>query len=410
MHQQKSDFLSACINMFKGLIGIGVLSLPIAFSRSGYLTGLFLLTFCGQLMIYVSKKMMEIADKQLFQAQNITQFCIQTLGKKSELLINICLFGMQLSVCVAYVIYFTSYFQEIFCILIVNRQNYICQSRLIPLLFSLVLIFPLIFIKEISKLQQWSLMANILVFFSLSVISLFCIYNIFINGVSQQKSAFKFDGLGNSVGVFIFTFEGIGLYFDIRYSMKEPYRFKQVLEYTINFTILLYSLIALLGYITFGDNVQDVILFNLPINGFFFNFVQLCYCVALIFSYPLQIFPLVDVKNQYIYVNENYQENNDLDNINQKKIQYEIKSVFVRVFFTLFIFLSALLLNKVSIFINLIGSVCGTTLSYAIPVIICNKCNKNLSKEQYYINCLILIIGIGFGFFGIKSTIQAFYI
>jgi len=49
------------MNLFKGLVGIGVLSLPIAFKKSGWLAGIIFLILCGIAMIYLSSQMMEIA-------------------------------------------------------------------------------------------------------------------------------------------------------------------------------------------------------------------------------------------------------------------------------------------------------------------------------------------------------------
>ena len=68
--------------------------------------------------------------------------------------------------------------------------------------------------------------------------------------------------IGNSIGVFIFTFEGIGVYFNIRNSMIEPNRFNSVLNVAIAVGICIYCMVGFLGYMTFGSDVADLILFN----------------------------------------------------------------------------------------------------------------------------------------------------
>ena len=108
------------------------------------------------------------------------------------------------------------------------------------------------------------------------------------------------------------------------------------------------------------------------------------------------------IENNIHYVNENIEEPN-----NKNNYQLEGKySTGIRIIFTIFIFGSALFLEKVSVFINLIGSVCGTLLSIAIPVVICNKCTPNITNKQFFVNCVILFFGVGFGCFGVKSSLE----
>lgn len=49
--------------------------------------------------------------------------------------------------------------------------------------------------------------------------------------------------------------------------MKEPQRFNVVLNYVIYFALILYTTFGLLGYLTFGSAIKDIILFNFDLTN-----------------------------------------------------------------------------------------------------------------------------------------------
>lgn len=98
---------------------------------------------------------------------------------------------------------------------------------------------------------------------------------------------FNFRGIGNSIGVFIFTFEGTGVYFNVRYAMVEPKRFKTVLNLSLGLSMIMYCLVGLLGYLAFGNTVDDIILFSFNDDVIVIQVIKVAYCVALILTYPI---------------------------------------------------------------------------------------------------------------------------
>ena len=61
-NEKKTSVLGATINMFKALVGIGVLALPSAFNSSGWLGGLIVLPLCAIAMLYFSLELIKVAD------------------------------------------------------------------------------------------------------------------------------------------------------------------------------------------------------------------------------------------------------------------------------------------------------------------------------------------------------------
>ncbi|KAL4490900.1 hypothetical protein ABPG72_008636 [Tetrahymena utriculariae] len=510
--EQKSSEFHATVNLFKGLVGIGILSLPIGFSKSGWLAGLIILPLCGIGMLYLSQQMMSLADKTHSKSKNITEFCSDMLGKRSITFVNVCLFGIQLGVCISYVIFFTSYFKKSFCHTM-GETSYSCESRIPSLLVALVILLPCIFIRHMDKLKQWSMSANVFILCSLLIISLYCGYNLKQNGLPEVQQ-FNFSSMGDSVGIFIFTFEGVGLYFDVRHSMQEPKRFFVVLNYVIYFALILYTSFGILGYLTFGSKVKDIILFNFDLTNPVLFVVQILYCISLILSYPIQIFPCVNLVehkilkkfcakqfaileeerqrkinevNQYLIsetddkqsqipqklpflqkkknkafsftassgrersnslnnrqivsAGEQTDDENKLDEIRYRQ-RHQFYSTFleqeetmeiqdydqlsevfldeddesrflkysclVRLGFLAFVFLMAMSIDRISIFINFIGSICGTALCYFIPVMIIYKNESNIPFWKSLVNWFIFLVALACGIFGAYSSVILF--
>lgn len=128
--------------------------------------------------------MMRVADETKSKAKNITEFCSEMLGKNSITFVNVCLFGIQLGVCISYVIFFTTYFKKSFCHTL-GDSSYACESRIPSLLVALVILLPCIFIRHMDKLKKWSMSANIFILCSLFIISLYCGLQMNSNGMPE---------------------------------------------------------------------------------------------------------------------------------------------------------------------------------------------------------------------------------
>lgn len=138
------------------------------------------------------------------------------------------------------------------------------------------------------------MVGNVVVLISLATVTVYCLIFLSQDGVGEVD-VINPTSMGSSIGVFIFAFEGVGVYFNIRNSMKQPSKFGSVLNYSITVAISLYCLIGLLGYLTFGKDVNDIILFSFREDNIPMQIIQFIYCISLIFTYPVQIFPCVNV-------------------------------------------------------------------------------------------------------------------
>jgi len=75
--------------------------------------------------------------------------------------------------------------------------------------------------------------------------------------------------------------------------MQEPKRFPAVLNLVVVILTVLYCCFGLLGYIAFGALTADIILFNFDKSVIAIFVIKILYCISLLLSVPLQIFPCV---------------------------------------------------------------------------------------------------------------------
>lgn len=117
-------------------------------------------------------------------------------------------------------IFFSTYFKESLCFFTdYDRKNPLCESRLFSILLSFILVGPSIFIRNISKLKDWSLFANGLILVSLIIILVSCVFKMNTSYIeSDNIQAIRWTSIGKAVGVFVFAFEGATLFFEVRYN------------------------------------------------------------------------------------------------------------------------------------------------------------------------------------------------
>lgn len=96
------------------------------------------------------------------------------------------------------------------------------------------------------------------------------------------------------IGLAILNFEGNTGALNIYASMKHQQHFFCVTLSTIILIVSLCCFVAAMSYSTFGQYTRDVITLNLPHNELT-TFLKLSYCFGLLFTYPIQLFPAMDL-------------------------------------------------------------------------------------------------------------------
>ncbi|GLB40221.1 putative transmembrane amino acid transporter protein [Lyophyllum shimeji] len=168
------------------------------------------------------------------------------------------------------------------------------------ILVQLVIFLPLALVRDIAKLSTTALIADVFILAGLVYIFSSEISIITSRGVADVKM-FNPKDFSLFIGTAVFSFEGIGLVIPITDSMREPRKFPAVLTGVMAFLTILFGGAGALGYLTFGSEVETVVLVNLNTESSMVQTVQFLYSLAILLSVPLQFFPAVRILENGIF-------------------------------------------------------------------------------------------------------------
>ena len=277
---------------------------------------------------------------------------------------------------------------------------------------AVLIIIPLCWIKTLRNLSYVSLLMLIGQFTTFFVIIYFCSQTILIKaGIfnSIDVGHRNFDDIKMIdlyhyplfIGIGMLSIESNAIAINIRASMKQPEYFNFVYYLTLSITFMLLITIGSLGYIAYGNDTEDLITLNLPNNSLTLG-VRLTYCLCLLGTYPVQFVPIIDLIEQ----SKCYKSLPNLSIIDIK--YYTVKTLYV-----LFTGIMAILIPRLGLFIDLIGSFSCTAIIFVYPILIYEKVFKSqISMTDIIINRLIMVLGITGGCISIIQSlvtlIQAF--
>lgn len=403
----------AFLLLLKSFVGTGVLFLPRAFANGGLTLSIILLAIFGIYSYWCYYILIQC--KVHTGVSSFGEIGLELYGNWLRIIILFALGITQLGFAGAYMIFtaknLDAFLKNIFQLPTTNLGSI--------MIFQLFVFIPLSFIRNVSKLSIPSLFANFCIMLGLAIILVFFLKElIFVLNLKPANGiiyGINWDHWSLFIGTAIFAFEGIGLLIPVQESMKNPKDFPKVLALVIVTVTIMFILMATLGYVVFGSDVQTVILLNLPQDSIFVNMIQLLYSMAIMLSTPLQLFPAIKIiedklfpKFTKIYVKDNYGAKNGNENadrnadeetnelmhtqyvLNSGKVNWRVKwlknlvrSIIVSIV-VLYAYFGIDYLDKV---VAVIGSFCCLPLVYVVPPLLHLKnIQRNHEKNQVKLN------------------------
>ncbi|KAF1937072.1 hypothetical protein EJ02DRAFT_438119 [Clathrospora elynae] len=385
----RSGMRSAFMNMANSIIGAGIIGQPYAFRNAGLITGTVLLIgltivvdWTIRLIVINSK----LSGTDSFQAT--VQHCF---GKPGLIAISLAqwlfAFGGMVAFCVivgdtiprVMNSLFPSLAEMSFLWLLTNR-------RAIMILLILGISFPLSLYRDISKLAKASGLALI----SMIIIILTVITQSFrvpAESKGQLRGSIVIhSGIFEAIGVIAFAFVCHHNSLLIYGSLRKPTidRFSRVTHYSTSISLVACLVMALSGYLTFGDKTLGNVLNNFPNDNLMVNIARLCFGLNMLTTLPLEAFVCREVMNNYWFPDEPYHPNRHL-------------------IFTSALVVSALTLSLLICDLGVVFELFGATSACALAFILPPLCYIKLSKKsgQTYMaiavvafGCMVMVISI----------------
>ncbi|KAG1804416.1 amino acid transporter [Suillus subaureus] len=239
------------------------------------------------------------------------------------------------------------------------------------ILMQLVIFLPLALIRNLAKLSASALVAD--AFILAGLVYIFGSEMSFIGerGIAKVQM-FNPKDFPLFVGTAVFSFEGIGLVIPITDAMREPRKFPKVLTGVMISLLFLFGGGGALSYLTFGSNVNTVVLVNLDQTSKLTQSVQFLYSLAILLSIPLQFFPAVRILENGLFVRSGKQD----PRVKWLKNLFRFGLVAIS---TIISWVGAADLDK---FVSLIGSFACVPLCFVYPAMLHYKAVAKTRTEK----------------------------
>jgi sodium-coupled neutral amino acid transporter 11 len=192
-------------------------------------------------------------------------------------------------------------------------------------------------------------------------------------------------GIFEAIGVISFAFVCHHNSLLIYGSLRKPTidRFSRVTHYSTSISLVACLLMALSGYLTFGDKTLGNVLNNFPNDNIMVNIARLCFGLNMLTTLPLEAFVCREVMNNYWFPEEHYHPNR-------------------HVIFTTALVVSAMMLSLMTCDLGIVFELFGATSACALAYILPPLCFIKLTKRSGKTYLAIAVVVFGCAVMGIS--------
>eukprot|EP00581_Thalassiosira_minuscula_P005844 CAMPEP_0183746776 /NCGR_PEP_ID=MMETSP0737-20130205/66929_1 /TAXON_ID=385413 /ORGANISM="Thalassiosira miniscula, Strain CCMP1093" /LENGTH=562 /DNA_ID=CAMNT_0025982481 /DNA_START=89 /DNA_END=1777 /DNA_ORIENTATION=+ len=211
---------------------------------------------------------------------------------------------------------------------------------------------------------------------------------------TQSLPAFNPSGWFLFLGTSVLLFEGsITLLVPLQEAVQTPSdraEFPKLYSKVILGIVSFYSFFGMTCWMAFGEDVRTVMTTSLP-PGTLASTVQLAYSLAVVFTFPLQNFPSLEIVCST--VEKVLSSKDDGGSDSSSNAQRNVISTLLVILLSIIAILTMNDLDKV---VSLMGSLLGCPLAFVIPPLIQNQLAKGeIGPWTRRVNVLVAIFGVG---------------
>jgi solute carrier family 36 (proton-coupled amino acid transporter) len=403
VHGRGGDLSAAILGIIKGMVGPAILYLPHGFANAGWAMAIPILFFCTILFLsssaclldswrLESSKATKAAHKRLILSY--PELAYRALGGPGETLVKIGIALMQSGVCLTYLIFVPQNLKAVTKIL----SGYDVEASyfmVVMLLFQI----PMSWIRDIRKLTITNLLANFLILYGLIT----CLGFAFANAIESdagldplEEIMYKFINLDAFksgwylfIGTSVLLFEGsITLLVPLQeavYREEDRKQFPQVYRRIIFGIISFYTFFGIICWMSFGENVKTVMTTSLP-EGTLATTVQLAYSVAVIFTFPLQNFPSLEIATLFLSTSMKTR-------CGRGTLWLQHRNVISSLLVCLLALVAIATMDSLDKVVSLMGSLLGCPIAFVLPALIHNRLDENLTVGRRIGNWVVAGLG-----------------
>ena len=306
----RSNLPSAFMNMANSIVGAGIIGMPYAFRQSGIVMGVILLIGLTILVDWTIRLI--VVNSKLSGADSFQSTMQHCFGKTGLVAISVAQWAFAFGGMLAFCIIVGDTIPHVIEALIPGLKDLpflwlLTDRRAIIVLCVLGVSWPLSLYRDIAKLAKASTAALI----SMLIIIITVVTNAPMVAKSCRgpisESVFINSGFFQAVGVISFAFVCHHNSLLIYGSLQKPTldRFSTVTHISTLVSCVACLIMALTGFLVFGDKTQGNVLNNFPAQGHIMvQIARLCFGLNMLTTLPLECFVCREVMVNYWFDGE----------------------------------------------------------------------------------------------------------
>ncbi|KAE9414454.1 hypothetical protein Angca_006160 [Angiostrongylus cantonensis] len=379
--------------MIKVMMGTGMLSLPLAFKHSGLWLGFGLLPvicliciFCTRQLVVAQHYIGFLKAQPRLDYANVMRSAVEIgpswirdHGYFCKQMVNVNMFLAQFGFCCVYFVFMADNLKQFF-----DQTSYIHISQAGWIALLLIPTMALCTVRELKALAPLAGVANVVYLIAVCIVLQHLLQ--FDNTTTSLPAVGNWSTLPLFFGTVMFAFEGVAVVLPIESQMDEPLHFitnNGVLNTSCLLVLIVYMTVGFFGYLRFGNDVKDTLTLNLPQTNFY-QTIKLMFVACILVSYPLQFYVPMERIEKWIKRKVAVQR--------QENLIYGVRLLGV-----LCTCIVAELMPHLALFISLVGSVAGTSLTLVFPPIIellCCYSKNSLTPGIWIRNILLMMFAV----------------
>ncbi|KAL2117108.1 hypothetical protein VTJ04DRAFT_9276 [Mycothermus thermophilus] len=366
----KSSLPAAFMNMANSIIGAGIIGQPYAMRQAGLLSGVILLVVLTVVVDWTIRLI--VVNAKLSGAGSFQGTVERCFGRTGLIAISLAQWAFAFGGMVAFGVIVGDSIPSVLRAIWPGLKDMpvlglLADRRAVIVVFTLGVSYPLALYRDIAKLAK----ASTLALLSMAVI----VATVVVQGAlapAEERGELKDwkmlvinDGIFQAIGVISFAFVCHHNSLLIYGSLEKPTidRFARVTHFSTGISMLACLLLALSGFLTFGDRTQGNVLNNFSQDNTMVNVARLCFGLNMLTTLPLEAFVCREVMLNYYFPGEPFNMN-------------------LHLIFTSSLVFSAMVLSLLTCDLGTVFDLVGGTSAAAMAYILPPLCYVKLTKRR----------------------------
>ncbi|KAG8785522.1 hypothetical protein FRC15_001207 [Serendipita sp. 397] len=427
----KASLASSIGNLANTILGTGMLSFPLAMASGGIIPGVITCIFSGctaAFGLYLLSRCAAKAPHRKSSFFAISQMTFPSASVWFDTAIAIKCFGVSISYLIIIKGLMPSVVAALYHALLPSDPPEWALSGRVWISLFMVILVPLCFLRDLHSLRHTSYVALFSVAYLVTVVVICYIFPP--KGMPNPGAIHLIHFTPSFIATFpvqVFAYTCAQNLFPIYNELKSntQERMDIVIGTSIGGACLIYEIVAVLGYLTFGSKVGANIMEMYPATSLFIACGQIAIVILVLFSYPLQVHPcrncldkIVEAafptkKLQPVRVTESVEEDDDVDYDHGAHDEASpLRHTLLTAVIVICGFTTAYFVSSLQIVLSFVGSTGSTTISFILPGLFFSRLFQDDPKERVLVNlargltlygCFIFVFCLGFNLYEISK-------